>query len=131
MNKKEIVSKYIYLINQLFIGKEVIVYYPNKVTFEKTYSLWMGLENYEISLPNETYELIFNTGLFVQESSSKNQDTYVLKDISELKEWINFQVNFCDVRINYNIKDIDIEVFEPAIKKLRRVNNLDKLLYNQ
>ena len=125
MNRKEIVNKYIYLINQLFIGKEVIVYYPNKVTFEKNYSLWMGLENYEISLPNETYELIFNTGLFVQESSSKNQDTYVLKDISELKEWINFQV------INYNIKDIDIEVFEPAIKKLRRVNNLDKLLYNQ
>lgn len=125
MNRKEIVNKYIYLINQLFIGKEVIVYYPNKVTFEKTYSLWMGLENYEISLPNETYELIFNTGLFVQESGSKNQDTYVLKDISELKEWINFQV------INYNIKDIDIEVFEPAIKKLRRVNNLDKLLYNQ
>ena len=124
MNRKEIVNKYIYLINQLFIGKEVIVYY-NKITFEKTYSLWMGLENYDISLPNETYELIFKSGLFVQESGSKNQDTYVLKDISELKEWINFQL------INYNIKDIDTEIFEPTIKKLRRINNLDKLLYNQ
>jgi hypothetical protein len=85
----------------------------------------MGLENYDISLPDNIDELIFKSGLFVQESGSKNQDTYVLKDISELKEWINFQL------INYNIKDIDTEIFEPAIKKLRRINNLDKLLYNQ
>ena len=128
MNRKEIVNKYIYLINQLFIGKEVIIQYnceKSHMNEQKTYSLWMGLENFDISLPDNIHELIFELGLFVQESGSKNQDTYVLKDISELKEWINFQV------INYNIKDIDIEVFEPAIKKLRRVNNLDKLLYNQ
>jgi hypothetical protein len=127
MNRKEIVNKYIYLINQLFIGKEVIVYYDWEKSHheQKTYSLWMGLENYDISLPDNIDELIFKSGLFVQESGSKNQDTYVLKDISELKEWINFQL------INYNIKDIDTEIFEPAIKKLRRINNLDKLLYNQ
>ena len=124
MNRKEKVNKYIYLINELFIGKEVIVYY-NKITGEKNYSLWMGLENFDISLPDNIDELIFKSGLFVQESGSKNQDTYVLKDISELKEWINFQL------INYDIKDIDIDIFEPAIKKLRRINNLDKLLYNQ
>ena len=84
----------------------------------------MGLENFDISLPDNIDELIFKSGLFVQESGSKNQDTYVLKDISELKEWVNFV-------INYDIKDIDIDIFEPAIKKLRRINNLDKLLYNQ
>jgi hypothetical protein len=123
MNRKEKVNKYIYLINELFIGKEVIVYY-NKITGEKNYSLWMGLENFDISLPDNIDELIFKSGLFVQESGSKNQDTYVLKDISELKEWVNFV-------INYDIKDIDIDIFEPAIKKLRRINNLDKLLYNQ
>jgi hypothetical protein len=52
MNRKEIVNKYIYLINQLFIGKEVIVYYDWKKSHheQKTYSLWMGLENYDISL---------------------------------------------------------------------------------
>lgn len=123
MNRKEKVNKYIYLINELFIGKEVIVYY-NKITGEKNYSLWMGLENFDISLPDNIDELIFKSGLLVQESGSKNQDTYVLKDISELKEWVNFV-------INYDIKDIDIDIFEPAIKKLRRINNLDKLLYNQ
>jgi hypothetical protein len=126
MNRKEIVNKYIYLINELFIGKEVIVYYDWKKSRheQKTYSLWMGLENYDISLPDNIDELIFKSGLFVQESGSKNQDTYVLKDISELKGWINFV-------INYNIKDIDTKPFEPAIKKLRRINNLHKLLYNQ
>jgi hypothetical protein len=126
MNRKEIVNKYIYLINELFIGKEVIVYYDWKKSHheQKTYSLWMGLENYDISLPDNIDELIFKSGLFVQESGSKNQDTYVLKDISELKGWINFV-------INYNIKDIDTKPFEPAIKKLRRINNLHKLLYNQ
>ena len=123
MNRKEKVNKYMQLINELFIGKEVIVYY-NKITGEKNYSLWMGLENFDISLPDNIDELIFKSGLFVQESGSKNQDTYVLKDISELKEWVNFV-------INYDIKDIDIDIFEPAIKKLRRINNLDKLLYNQ
>ena len=127
MNKKEILNKYIYLINELFIGKEVIVYYYWEKSHheQKTYSLWMGLENYDISLPNNIDEFIFKSGLFVQESGSKNQDTYVLKDISELKDWLDFQL------INYNIKDIDVDIFEPAIKKLRRINNLDKLLYNQ
>ena len=127
MNRKEIVNKYIYLINQLFIGKEVIVYYDWKKSHheQKSYCLWMGLENYDISLPNNIDEFIFKSGLFVQESGSKNQDTYVLKDISELKDWLDFQL------INYNIKDIDVDIFEPAIKKLRRINNLDKLLYNQ
>ena len=119
MNIKE-VNEYIYLINEIFIGKEVIVYYKNNT---KTFSLYMGLKNNDINLPfEETNELIFESGLFQQETGSFNQDSYILKDLSELKNWFNKQID------NKKINSINIEKFEPVIKQLRRLKNLDKLL---
>lgn len=119
----EIINQYIYLINKVFIGKEVVVQYYGD---ETEYKLWMGMNNRDIDLPkDETHELLFNTELFALESGSRNQETYVLKDLSELKKWCQHKVN------DFLLNSIDVEKFKPVIQQLNRINNLDKLLYNQ
>jgi hypothetical protein len=131
-----IVNNYIYLINNLLFNKEIIVsYYNNNIT----YSLWMGLSNPDIILPQETSKLL-RTGLFKLDSSSINGtthiDVYVLNDNETLKNILKvLSSSDKDILPESNsihfgkYLSIDIEQFEPSIKILRRINNLDKLLY--
>lgn len=120
-----IVNNYIYLINNLFLNKEVIVYYG----VVRIYSLWMGLDNHEIILPEVETSKLLRSGLFKIESGSGSTDSYVLKD-NETLTYILKGYNDKDI-LPISYVNINIELFEPAIKILRRINNLDKLLYNQ
>lgn len=120
-NNVEIINEYIYLINELFFGKEVVVESTNKL---RCY-LFMGLTENDIELPTSCINsIINNSGIFKQDSGSLSRSVHVLHDKEYLKKWCNQQVK------NYLLNEPNVKSFEPAIKKLRRINNLDKLLYN-
>lgn len=116
----EIINEYIYLINELFIGKEVVVEdINNKI---ECYIFMDHAEN-DIELPVESINsIINNSGLFKKDSGSLSHSVHVLHDIDHLKSWCNQQKN------NYLLNEANIKIYEPAIKKLRRINNLNKLL---
>jgi hypothetical protein len=121
-NNIEIINEYIYLINELFIGKEVVV----EVTDKLRCYLFMGLTESDIELPTSCINtLINNSGIFKQDSGSLQTSVHVLHDKEHLKAWCNQQVK------NYLLNEPDLKSFEPAIKCLRRINNLNKLLYNE
>ncbi len=119
IENSEILNEFVYLINNLFYGKEVIKEY---ISNELTYRLWMGLYDSDIDLPcRETEYLVNRSGLFEKESGSLSRSSYVLKNKTELKSWLDSQ------KENYLLNEINIGDFEVPIKMLRRVKNLKKL----
>lgn len=117
LENRNILNKYIYLINNLFIGKEAV--------FEKDrVYIFMGLKDEDIELPYKlTEELVYRIGLFEQNSGSYKCSSYVLLDSTKLRTWFDEQS-----RVTYSINTIDFDRFEPAIRQLRRIKNLYILL---
>ena len=119
-NNIEIINEYIYLINELFIGKEVVIEDNNNQL--KCY-IFMSVSEYDIELPNSCINsVINNSGIFKKDSGSLKRSVYILHDIDYLNRWCNQQKN------NYLLNEPNLESFEPAIKKLRRIKNLEKIL---
>ena len=118
-NNIEIINEYIYLINELFIGKEVVIEENNEL---RCY-IFMGTSDYEIELPKSCINnLINNSGIFKKDSGSLRRSVYILQDIDYLNKWCSQQKN------NYLLNEPDIQSFQSAIKKLRRIKNLEKIL---
>jgi hypothetical protein len=119
-NNIEIINEYIYLINELFFGKEVVI---ESVNNEIKCYIFMGLTEFDIELPISCINtLINNSGIFKKDSGSLKRSVYILQDIDYLNKWCNQQKN------NYLLNEPDVKSFESTIKKLRRIKNLEKIL---
>lgn len=110
-----ILNDFLYLIKNLFIGKEVI---RNRNTFH----LYMGAKIPDIKLPNiDTEYLVNRIGLFIDNGGDLISSTYILISSDEIHSWMNSQVN------NFLLNSIDVDNFKIAIKLLRRLENFNKL----
>lgn len=111
----KVLNDFLYLIKNLFIGKEII-------RDRNTFHLYMGMKSPDIELPNSDTEYLVNrTGLFIENGGDLTRSIYVLKSRDEINIWMNSQVN------NYLLNSIDVNNFIIAIKLLRRLENFKKL----
>lgn len=115
----EIINEYIYLINELFFDKEVIVDYS-----DISYKCYIDMGLNQIELPNSCINsVINNSGIFkLVNKNTLIKSKYILNDKEYLERWCKSQVN------NYLLNEPDVKSFEPAIRKLRRINNLNQLI---
>jgi hypothetical protein len=112
-----ILKNYLYIINKLFINKEVVIDYKHHTAY-----IWMGLKNIDIELPYEKTKKLVNIGIFEQDGGSFKRMVYILKDKTQLKQWFEKQ------SYNNYLNSNDLTEYNSIIQQIERDKIIDKIL---